>query len=127
MEKHTEGPWILNGPWHIQAPTRIAGYRDNGEAIPELPRILAQIVQGHSVDSEERLANAELIAAAPAMYKTLQGLVELIKDIASDSEGRYPHPNTGCIECTVGTVPDKYNTGLCALHMAKSLLSKGVE
>ncbi len=40
----------------------------------------------------------------------------------SDSEGHYPSPDSGCIECTCGTVPDKYNTGLCAYHNAKKLL-----
>jgi hypothetical protein len=40
----------------------------------------------------------------------------------ADSEGRWPHPDHGCIECTLGTVPNKFNTGLCAYHTAKKVL-----
>jgi len=54
--------------------------------------------------------------------KLLIDLIVLLDETNSESEGRYPLPDTGCIECTVGTVPDKYNTGLCALHQAKQLL-----
>lgn len=42
----------------------------------------------------------------------------------SDSEGHYPLPDTGCIECTRGTVPNNLNTGLCAYHNAKRLLGQ---
>lgn len=40
----------------------------------------------------------------------------------SDSEGHWPHPDTGCIECTLGTVPDVRNTGRCAYHETKRVL-----
>jgi hypothetical protein len=40
----------------------------------------------------------------------------------SDSEGHYPHPDTGCLECTLGTVPNDKNTGLCAYHATRRVL-----
>lgn len=42
----------------------------------------------------------------------------------SDSEGRCPAADTGCIDCTRGTVPDRLNTGPCAYHAAKRLLGQ---
>lgn len=29
---------------------------------------------------------------------------------------------SGCIECTVGTVPDRFNSGLCVYHIAEHVL-----
>lgn len=49
-------------------------------------------------------------------------LVDLITDTISNSEGRWPQPDPGCIDCTSGTVPNRLNTGPCALHAAKRLL-----
>jgi hypothetical protein len=40
----------------------------------------------------------------------------------ADSEGHYPRPDTGCIECTLGTVPDIRNTGRCAYHETRRVL-----
>ena len=44
------------------------------------------------------------------------------ENLSADTEGQYPPPDTGCIECTLGTVPDRLNTGLCAYHESKRLL-----
>jgi hypothetical protein len=44
------------------------------------------------------------------------------ENLVSDTEGKYPPPDSGCIDCTVGTVPDRLNTGPCAYHSAKRLL-----
>jgi hypothetical protein len=52
----------------------------------------------------------------------LQGMVEAHEETLSDSEGHYPQPDSGCIECTLGTVPNDRNTGLCAYHKARELL-----
>jgi hypothetical protein len=43
-------------------------------------------------------------------------------NLSADTEGKYPPLDAGCIECTVGTVPDRFNTGLCAYHTSKKLL-----
>jgi hypothetical protein len=53
---------------------------------------------------------------------TLNRMIEVYEDCLSDSEGRFPRPDTGCIDCTHGTVPDKFNSGPCAYHTAKRLL-----
>jgi hypothetical protein len=52
----------------------------------------------------------------------LNRMVTLVENIQQDTEGEFPDPDAGCIECTSGTVPDRLNTGLCALHSAKQLL-----
>lgn len=46
------------------------------------------------------------------------------ENLSSNTEGRYPEADFGCIECTVGTVPNRLNTGLCAYHNAKKLLGQ---
>ena len=40
----------------------------------------------------------------------------------SESEGRFPLADAGCIDCTKGTVPDSLNTGLCPYHRARNFL-----
>lgn len=42
----------------------------------------------------------------------------------SESDGRFPLKDSGCIDCTSGTVPDDRNTGRCAYHNAKVLLGQ---
>jgi hypothetical protein len=54
----------------------------------------------------------------------LNRMVLMFENTLSDSEGRYPAADAGCIDCTCGTVPDKYNTGPCAFHAAKRLLGQ---
>lgn len=75
-------------------------------------------------------------AAVMANHAELQSLRTRVRDLEmalarmvaeheeteSDTEGRYPCADHGCIECTLGTVPDNLNTGLCAYHRAKELL-----
>lgn len=45
-------------------------------------------------------------------------------NLSTDTEGKYPPLDAGCIECTVATVPDRLNTGLCAYHGAVKLLAQ---
>lgn len=33
-------------------------------------------------------------------------------------------PDPGCIVCTSGATPNKYNTGLCLLHKAQAIIAK---
>ena len=68
-----------------------------------------------SVSTYDRL---ELFVSA------LAGMVRAHEKLVGDTEGEYPPADSGCIECTLGTVPDRYNTGLCAYHSAKKLLGK---
>ena len=51
-------------------------------------------------------------------------MVQAHVNLESDTEGQYPSPDAGCIECTAGTVPDRLNTGLCAYHNAGRMLRK---
>jgi hypothetical protein len=59
-----------------------------------------------------------------ALETALNRMVLAHENLVSDTEGKYPSPDAGCIECTVGTVPNRYNTGLCAYHAAKRLLGQ---
>ncbi len=54
----------------------------------------------------------------------LNRMVLAHENTLSDSEGRWPQPDCGCIYCTQGQVPDKLNTGPCAYHTAKGLLGQ---
>lgn len=54
----------------------------------------------------------------------LKRMVFMHERLSADTEGQYPYADIGCIECTVGTVPDRLNTGLCAYHAAKQLLGQ---
>ena len=63
----------------------------------------------------ERILNLEL---------ALDRLIRLVDDVSDDTEGHHPSPDSGCLECTAGTVPYRYNTGLCAYHNAKKLIGK---
>lgn len=60
--------------------------------------------------------DADLIAAASAFVKQFD-------DLVADAEGRIGQ-DPGCIECTVGTVPDRFNTGLCGYHATRAALAK---
>ena len=63
--KHTPGPW------HVGLKPGPMVYGPQGEQIVGLNVML---------DSDEVLANAKFIAAAPAMYEALQALLALIGD-----------------------------------------------
>jgi hypothetical protein len=49
--------------------------------------------------------------------------VKQIEDYINDNDGRGPCDN-GCPDCTMGVVPDRFNTGLCGFHRMQSLLRK---
>jgi hypothetical protein len=66
--------------------------------------------------------------ASPALAEALRAMVNAHDTLVSDTEGHYPRPDTGCIDCTLGTVPDRFNTGLCAYHRARAALTAaGIE
>lgn len=52
----------------------------------------------------------------------LNRMVLAHENLRSDTEGKYPPMDAGCIECTQGATPDKFNTGPCAYHNARRLL-----
>lgn len=54
----------------------------------------------------------------------LNRMVLAHENTLSESDGRFPLKDSGCIDCTSGTVPDDRNTGRCAFHSAKVLLGQ---
>jgi hypothetical protein len=82
----------------------------------------ADAVRRAEEEREERLRED-----APEMRDLLGRLIKVYEDVQSDTEGRYPSADHGCIECTLGTVPNHLNTGPCAYHRAKTLLRSQVE
>lgn len=63
----------------------------------------------------------ELQAQRDALKDALSRMLALHDTTVCDSEGLWPEPDSGCLECTCGTVPNTHNTGLCAYHHAKKL------
>ena len=56
------------------------------------------------------------------LESALNRMVLAHENLSSNTDGQYPEFDSGCIECTQGATPDRYNTGLCAYHNAKKLL-----
>jgi hypothetical protein len=54
----------------------------------------------------------------------LNALERLVREFDDLDEHRPLH--VGCIQCTWGATPDRYNTGPCAYHSAKALLASTV-
>lgn len=71
---------------------------------------------------------AKAISALPELIRALKRFVDDIDNYVSNNDGHYPEdsdmPDAGCIECTLGTVPNDRNTGLCAYHQAREALFK---
>ena len=63
------------GPWHVGLKPGTTVYGPQGEQIVGLNVML---------DSDEVLANAKFIAAAPAMYEALKELVTYLQDHVED-------------------------------------------
>lgn len=89
-----------------------------------------QITQAHAAPilSEElqkvRLKNGHLNDRIQQLEVALNRMICAHENTLDDSEGRYPKPDSGCIHCTKGTVPDRLNTGPCAYHNAQKLLGQ---
>lgn len=64
-----------------------------------------------------------LKARVTDLEAALARMVAEHEETESNTEGRYPTPDSGCIECTLGTVPNHLNTGLCSYHRSKELLA----
>lgn len=84
-------------------------------------QIKAVAAVNHSMAHASNLMR-QATARITELETALNRMVETHLNTESDSEGRYPAPDAGCIECTCGTVPDRLNTGLCAFHNARKLL-----
>lgn len=75
----------------------------------------------HGVD-EARMVMRRAADRIQELETALNRMVCAHENLSSDTEGKYPSLDSGCIECTGGATPDRYNTGLCAYHNAKKLL-----
>ena len=84
--------------------------------------MVAQLTEINSVMRNANEAMRQGTRRIEELETALNRMVLAHENLSSDTDGRYPEPDSGCIECTCGTVPDKYNTGLCAYHNAKKLL-----
>lgn len=89
-----------------------------------------QITQAHAAPilSEElqkaRLKNGHLNDRIHELEVALNRMICAHENTLSESDGRFPLKDSGCIDCTSGTVPDDRNTGRCAYHEAKVLLGQ---
>ena len=88
------------------------------DTLNELSRTLDQVIDvGASASTVMQAAERELDRRKSRIDQLeflLHRMVLLVDDVESDSEGHYPRPNTGCLECTLGTVPNDKNT--CLLY-----------
>lgn len=63
--------------------------------------------------------DARLIAAAPDLLAALLASEREYENLDEDAP-----VDAGCIECTLGTVPNDKNTGLCAHHLRVAAIAK---
>ena len=78
MNKHTPGPWSIGSADNYTRRT-IVGPRE-GMSHKLIARMPGEYRENHAI-FPEMLANAHLIAAAPAMYEALKGLLGLARYI----------------------------------------------
>lgn len=89
-----------------------------------------QITQAHAAPilSDElqkvRLRNGQLNDRIQQLEVALNRMICAHENTLSESDGRFPLKDSGCPDCTSGTVPDRLNTGPCAFHNAKRLLGQ---
>lgn len=86
-------------------------------------QVKAIVAVGHGVTQASMLMRQATVRIHE-LETALNRMVQAHLNLESDTEGRYPPPDAGCIDCTVGTVPDRLNTGLCAYHNAKKVLGQ---
>ena len=66
-------------------------------------------------------------ASWPAMWRGVVHWLacEVIRDFENLEE--LAPVDTGCIQCTAGTVPNRFNTGLCVYHISKEVVGERAE
>ena len=70
-------------------------------------------------------AKREILSLRTRVHQLESALSRMVSEhdeTVSNTEGRYPTADSGCIACTLGTVPNHLNTGLCGYHRARELL-----
>jgi hypothetical protein len=79
---HTPGPWAVSGPF----PT-VVGMKDGRPVVIADAQYRNNEHSGAMVLKNEGMANARLIAAAPALYEALERLLKEIDDPDCESLG----------------------------------------
>lgn len=51
-------------------------------------------------------------------------LVAALRGAVDDADNRERDGEPGCLDCTYGTTPNKFNTGLCWYHRARAAIAK---
>lgn len=96
----------------------LANFLDGAiKATTEQDGIVVSIPLSVAREARDLLRNGASLEAA------LRRMVKAHQETSTDSEGEWPQADSGCIDCTVGTVPNHLNTGRCAYHAAKELLA----
>jgi hypothetical protein len=99
-----------------------------GEPFPLL-NLLAFKLHAGATENEEYLDRARALMDTPPpsdpwAEKLAGALADLLSNYDEERQAIDVEPDAGCIECTVGTVPNDRNTGLCAFHRARAALEK---
>ncbi len=113
--KHTPGPW------------KVASMeRDGAKMVWADPDERGIIQCVCDVYGPQREAHARMIAATPVLLAALKGLVKAVDNLESEEAGagRNLFISPGCVVCTDGATPDKWNTGPCAYHVARAAIEK---
>ena len=92
--KHTPGPWVVDEVYEDDE-QRCIGIVKEGQGYIAGIHILASADTGNTEFTAEDEANAHLIAAAPAMYEALQGMLTLVKHIDQSAT------NEGLTNCDI--------------------------
>lgn len=80
-------------------------------------------LQGEYAAEVERL-KAERDAARECAKNVGEALSGVLNKIDWENPGAAFEPDSGCLQCTSGTTPNKHNTGPCAYHKATTALKE---
>jgi hypothetical protein len=62
--------------------------------------------------------------AAEQIEALCDALEAILNKVDYENPGAAFEPDSGCLECTSGVTPNRFNTGLCAHHRAIAALSQ---
>lgn len=93
---------------------------------------VAQAVYEKSAQLDQRLQALsasidEALVEKAALRSITASLLKVIDDTRANTDGKWPEPDSGCIECTQGATPDRFNTGPCAYHRGRQMLRDAAE